>query len=394
MPLKSIVKSEGFLVEASGLTLSEVSKLVLGPAGKKLRAAIKDDTKVAEYADDIRPILRALATSHEFLAAHKEWNPGSNVNWALWSDPVAFFNRNSFWHWDLEKYLKWDIGVGTKRLTKDTSQFLREWVNTDGGSLPHLTRETLVELKPFRAQELKVLYRGIRFNNIGQMVRFHREYGEGKPFKFQSERATSWSTSKLIAERFGRYSASSSQGGAMLDWLHRVKDQKDYSGKGGFLIGARVPPKATLVDLSHPALPPFGFASHGSEGEVIILPDQPLTAKVYGIFGDAQREIDEYLASDYENKSPNDGYFFSYIGPFSPSVSGDTESGVVSFTRAVDDWYKDDPPDLKDSKFGGSVMDSFESHLYDAEWVDKNTVRYKRMKLSFNRVARNWLKKS
>lgn len=375
-----------------GKTLSEIRDSLFGssPSAKAFRAVTKAMDKGDPYDPALIPltipVIRDLAGSQEFKAGWSEF--GNELLWKHVQNPVTFLESLSWQVPRIKKWLDFEMGGQAKRFSRETSSFLKEWVNTNGSVLPTPSNETIQELKAFRPKSTQILYRGIRFHDIGELVLFHQTYsGTGKAFPFNSNWYSSWSKSMRVAEKFGRYSADSSQGGAMLSWLGRAKANKDYSGSGGYVIGARVAPDQCLVDLTNPDLP-FGGGQHGGEGEVIVLKNTPLVCKVYAIFGDVEREVAELLGSKWNApKTPGEDYFFSYLGPFAvDEVVGDETSGKVVFKMLPkEQWFGNregllTPRAVSEGSEGRfPVIPQFRKNLYEARWIDDFTVAYKRM---------------
>ena len=373
-------------ISGSGKTLPEIYASMFGPSqsAKAFRALVKlfkdgnDPAKELELATLAKPAVDALAESQEFKHFWNVYGGGLKIQWKYFQDPADFIDYNGWVVPHIKRILEVYLGNKTPKVSAATRKFLTEWVNTNGGSLPGVSRDIISELLPFRPQGPQILYRGIRFKGVGDLVQFHEKYSGGKgSFPFHSERFSSWTTAIGVAEKFGRYRSAVSQMDGMFQFFGRMKAQKDYSGSGGYIIGARVQPQQCLVDLSHPTLP-FAGGEHGNEGEVIVSPDTNLVCKVYKIFGDIQREVDEYMRSTYENKTPLDKGFFGYSPEFKVvSVKGDGESGTIEFGSHPGDLPKT-PRQINQGSLNG-LEGKFQSHLYTMRWLDDSTVEYKRM---------------
>lgn len=181
----------------------------------------------------------------------------------------------------------------------------------------------------------------------------------------------------------------------MMSWLYRARSGKDYEGRGGYLVGARILPEHCLVDLNHPDLPEFGFSQHGNEEEIIVLPNVALVAKVYDVIGDIEREVEEFQKS-WENKTPHHDHFFSYIFPVTvEEVRGDSESGEVEFSMVQDPYaLKGDAGKTPQQVLHERDIEStFRRRMYDIEWVSDTTLRYQRMSLP-GKVATRFLNRN
>ena len=370
-----------------GKTLPEIWESLFGGSreSKAFRALAKmaqgtwDEGAAAPLLPLGNKVLMDLAGSQEFKIWWKELRPSWNLfklNMGAFN-PVGLYNALAYELGDIKKYLGAELAKGAPKLSSQTRKFLLDWVNTDVHSLPRPDVEIIKELSRFRPSQTRIYFRGVRFHDIGELVQFHKQYGTGKAFPFLSKRASSWSRSMQVAERFARYHGAGSQNEAMMGWFNRMKSNKDYDGKGGFLMGARIAPESIMVDFSNPDLP-FQGGVHGDEAEVILLPNVKLVTKVYGIYGDVDREIEAY-AKSWENKTPLDQYFFGGMYPFyGEKQTGDAESGTVKFKIYEDDPHmKVSPEEIERGQ--DKVIGGFRQHMYDAKWVGPLEVRYERM---------------
>ena len=234
----------------------------------------------------------------------------------------------------------------------------------------------------------------MRFRSAGELVYFHQTYADGKKaFPFQGKNASSWSKSIEVAERFGRFQSAVSNFDAQISWFSRMKEKKDYDGHGGYIIGARIHPDQCLVDLTHPDLP-FGGGVHGGEGEVILLPNTNLSAKVYKIFGDVEREVKEFLDNKYRSHgTPLDPDFFSQWQAFVPDdVQGDADHGKVVFKVRDTSLNEAKLTPRQWSESGeGSIAGKLREQLYNFKWINDTTIEYHKMSLP-GRVASRYLR--
>lgn len=372
----------------AGLPLLQVYDAIFGTskAAKAFRSVVKkinkDSTPKEAFGDQFplaAQVVRIMADSREFKAFINQNDVAIKGMFKDVLDPYKFMDRLGWYLPNLKKTLEVELNRAAPKITAATKKFLLEWVNTNGRRLPQVTRDLILDLAPFRPVSRLVLYRGIQFSDVGELVEFTQEYGSGKPFTFNSDRWSSWTKYPTIAERFARYHASTSNFSGMMSFFSRAEKKKDYDGRGGYVVGAYVQPRDCLVDVNHPGLP-FDGGQHGDEGEVIVRPNVDLVCKVYKVYGDVLREIEEFQSSKYDfRESPAVQGFFGYLSGYTPEVLGDGTSGIVKFlphgskSNARADLEKD-------------LTRSFRRNLYTYEWVDDNTVRYKRMKLP-SRVA-------
>lgn len=386
----------------AGLPLLQVYDAMFGTskAAKAFRSVVKKINKEdapQEALGDLLPlasqVVRILAYSQEFKSFVNSSNPGIKGMFKESRDPYTFLSRIGWYLSDLKKMMEVELNRSAPKITAATKKFLLEWVNTNARRLPPVTRDIILDLAPFRPISRLVLYRGIQFSDVGELVEFTEKYGAGKSFKFNSNRWSSWTKYPNVAERFAKYHASTSQSGGMItqpimSWLSRAKNNKVYDGNGGYVVGAYVQPKDCLVDLNHPGLP-FSGGNHGDEGEVIVRPDVELVCKVYKVYGDVLREVEEYKTDKYRSKGgPASDHFFGYLHGYTPKVEGDEESGLVQFVSENPVKFQNAKKDLGGDPYQ-SVLKSFRRNLYKHEWVNDNTVRYKRMDLPSRVAARH-----
>lgn len=377
----------------AGLPLPSVYALLFGPGknAKAFRSLVKvldsdnpNQDEISMLVPMATPSILALVQSQEFKTRWNDYG-AYKLSWTA-RDAVSFIQTNRWLLPDIKKFLERSIGAKEPKTLASTKKFLREWVNTNSRRTPTPDKETIRDLLPFRLQTTKILYRGIRFSNVGELVHFHEKYGAGKSFPFESNRFSSWTTSQDIASKFGRYTSAVSQTDAMMGFFSRMKKQKDYDGNGGYVIGARISPEDTLVDLNHPGLSVSG--QHGNEGEVIVRPNTPLVAKVYQVFGDVLREVEDYLKDPYESKKGpiTDTYFLGYLGTLMVvAQTGDDDSGTLTFANiGRDDKPLPETPKSKSKDIG--LENRFRARLFTMKWRDDYTLEYQRMTLP-QRVA-------
>ncbi len=383
-------------IAGTGLTLLQVYDGLFGTskAAKAFRSVVKKinkDNATQEALGDQFPlasqVVRVMADSQEFKAFVNQTDVGSFGLFKDVRDPYKFLERMGWYLPNLKKSMEVELNRAAPKIMASTKKFLLEWVNTNSHRLPYVTKDLILDLAPFRPVSRLVLYRGIQFSDVGELVEFTQKYGSGKAFTFNSDRWSSWTKYPTVAERFARYHASASHFSGMMSFFSRAEKKKDYDGKGGYVVGAYVQPKDCLVDINHPGLP-FEGGQHGDEGEVIVRPNVDLVCKVYKVYGDVLREIDEFQSSKYNGpETPSYEHFFGYFSGYESQVSGDENSGVVKFLK-TDPKKTNARSDLESGY--NSIAKSFRKNLYTYEWVDDNTVRYKRMNLP-SRVASRYL---
>lgn len=376
------------VLAGSGLTLAELHNVMFGSskAAKAFKSLVNmsagawDDTKAESLIPLAAKVIEAMASSQEFKTEYGATDNPS-IFWNDYENPKKFIERNWFLFDSVKKWMNEKLGKSVPKLSSEVKKFLKEWVNTNKGSLPYVRRPYIEELKHFRPASPRMYYRGIRFDDVGELVSFTNEYSDGKPFYFESDRASSWSKDREIAERFGRYNAAANHNQAMMGWLNRVKNGKDYDGKGGFLIGARILPEQCLVDFNAPGLP-FSGGVHGDEGEIILLPGVKIVTKVYDIFGDVHAEVNKIMSSSYnKRKTPIEPEFFNWAHVDPVSISGDDRSGTVKLKA---------PGGTMDEDTRKSIDKLFSKNLYKSMWLGNDTVRYQAMDLP-QKVASRFL---
>lgn len=377
-----------------GLPLPAVYDAVFGTSksAKAFRTLIKDaadntwdDAKAATLLPLAAVAANAISDSHEF---RRLW--GTNGEWGDARDTKAFILSNHWYFPSVKRWFEEELRKPRGRLSKETSQWLKNWVNTNGGRLPKPDKETVHELMPYRPTGTRIYYRGYRFNDVGELVAFHTKYGKGKAFPFVSDRFSPWTSDKTVAERFGRYRAAVSHHDAMFGFFARAKSGKDYDGYGGYVVGARIAPDQCVVDLNHAALP-FAGGVHGNEGEVIVFPDTNLVAKVYETFGNVALEVEGYMKKNKDHlTSPKDPDFFGYLGRLEiADITGDEDEGTVTFALPTD-WVLPTGSTPKNMSANYSITEKLRVNLYFGEWVNDYTVHYKKMPLP-GRVAARYL---
>jgi hypothetical protein len=340
-----------------------------------LPSSVTMTPEIAELWPSVVPAIHMMAQSQAF----KQVLGGAQSPY--WDRFFVNYRPNDLlpwlrsWIWDfdtLKKLMARQLRLKPAKLTASTRKLLTAWVSNNSGPSGRFSTDEIAELEPFRPPGARIYYRGIRFSDIGSMVAFHERFASGKAFPFESKRFSSWTTSKVVAERFGRYSASETQNTAMFGFLSRMKAKKDYDGWGGYVIGAKIAPSQILVDLTHPGLEKVEF-QHGNEGEIILMPDVRLTTKVYSIFGDIEREIAEFN----ERKAPDSplGNYFRYTF----RQNGDANSGELVFSP-LNDWETKGKPNLPRFLIADEVKSALSKNLYYGEWVDDFTVIYRRMR--------------
>ena len=388
------------LLEGRGLSAGEVYDLMFGSGeaatalktlldraeeGEIWAPQFEDSNK--ELAAKFAPAFEAFKNSQEAKALLNDPDVDTRINWNSGLDPLGFVRNNYDKMPILKRALKVRSTVGKKKgrgaPTLGSKKWLRQWKNTNGYGMPDPAPEHIIDLEPYRMQERTILYRGIRFREVVDLLDFAEKYGDGKrPFPFQQNKPSAWTKSKSIAERFATMSAAGSEYEAMMQWAARAKSGKNYSEKGGYIIGAVVNPEDTIVDFDNIAV----NSQHGSEGEVIVKGGAQLTCKVYQMWGDVPREIAAF-ADSYNRSNPEEIYF-DMPWP-NKEFTGDTESGTIKFTgEPYFGYYSRDNPEIlksmtprKWASVGGRVYDpikTMRAQLYDAEWQDDYTIKYSR----------------
>jgi len=380
-------------VAGRGMGLPEVFQAIFGggSSAKAFRALVthmKDNwyrapadvpADARAMADAAMPTVQAIRTSQALKTLIGE-NPALGFPALSESDPVRFAALlGAGGLRDLKRLLEFHLKGKVPTLSGETKRFLREWVDTNVRAMPRPVDQTVWELKPYRPDGTQILYRGIRFTDVGELVEFTRTYGEGRPFPFSSARYTAWSKDLRIAGRFGRYRAATDQNDAMMGWLSKARTKKDYHGQGGYVIGARVKPDQCLVDIDKTGV----GGQHGNEAEVIVLPNQALVCKVYKVFGDVVREVSEFQSSPRAKQTPEE--FLRYVGLY--TILTGVEGDVATFKYQA---YRSDDRTTPRGADGDAVLNRFRAHLYDAEWIDDHRVRFRPMADLPTKLAAAW----
>lgn len=385
------------LVEGRGLPVADVYKLMFGPgepsaALKSMVDMIEDGAgwnqqmrpKMEELAAKFQPAYDAFKNSQEAKALMNDPGVGVEINWR--GNTPLDFALNNFHQVNVIKralQVRGTVGKTKGRGAPNlgSKKWLKQWKDTNGYRMPEPSREFIIDLEPYRLQERTILYRGVRFREIADLLDFSEKYASGKkPFPFVQENPSAWTKDINIAKRFATMSSAGSEYEAMMQWASRAKSGKDYSEYGGYIIGAAVNPEDTIVDFQNISI----SAQHGDEGEVIVKGNTPLTCKVYQTWGNVPLEIERF-AQSYNRTERIEDLHFGY-GVFSPQVEGDSESGIVKF-KEVDPYYarglvgsdKGLPtPREYDGANSNQSIKALRAQLYDAKWIDDNTIEYKR----------------
>ncbi len=372
-----------YILAGRGMELPEVYQSIFGnsPSAKAFRslvAKLKDEwyRTPTDYPPEVVTLARAAFPTFQAMRTSQALKTliGSQESVQMnFSDPdlVKFAMLYGKSLPGLKRLLSMEVLGKVPTLSGETKRFLREWLDTNSKAMPRPNSYIVEELKPYRPDGTLLLYRGVRFSDVGELVEFTNQFAEtGKAFPFESTRWSSWTTSKEVATRFGRYSSATSHNEAMMGWLSMFKSQKDYSGNGGYVIGARVQPEQCLVDIGKTGI----SGQHGNESEVIVNPGTKLVCKVYAVFGDVVREVEDFRSDKF--LSSQEVKDFVYPGLYTTLVSVDGD--LVTF-RSWEDAPAGSTPRSRDEKDRWSILRQFRSRLYKSEWVNDFQVRYKPM---------------
>lgn len=374
--------AQRYILAGRGLELPEVYQVIFGnaPSAKAFRSLVTKVKDVwyrtpAEYPPEVVALAKAALPTFQAMRTSQALKTlvGSQdfvtMNFSE-SDLIRFAQLYGRDLPSLKKLLAFEVQGKVPTLSGESKRFLREWVDTNSKVMPRPNPYIVEELKPYRPDGTLLLFRGIRFGDVGELVEFSKQFAEtGKAFPFESARWSSWTTSKEVATRFGRYSSATSHNDAMMGWLSMVKSQKSYSGNGGYVIGARVQPDQCLVNIGKTGI----TGQHGNESEVIVNPNTKLVCKVYAVFGDVAREVEEFRSNKYRAKEVKD---FIYPGLYTRLVSA--EGDLVTFRTWTEAPAGSTPRSL-DAKDGGRILKQFRSQLYKAEWINDFQVRFRPM---------------
>lgn len=169
-------------------------------------------------------------------------------------------------------------------LSAEVKKYLQKWVsnNSMSADLPNWIQTELMHIPEIRPDKPVVLYRGLLFQKRHMEPddlwtsrvpwRRAKKYVEtlmaGKDaIRMESPNASSWTTSKSVAERFATSRAATSQYGGMQNWLHAAKIKSQIQGEMGLVVSTIARPEEIIVDLRTVDI---GFRQHGDEGEVIL----------------------------------------------------------------------------------------------------------------------------
>ena len=369
-----------YILAGRGLELPEVYQIIFGnsPSAKAFRslvAKMKGEwyRTPADYPPEVVALAKAAYPTFQAMRTSQALKTliGSQESVLMTfseSDLVRFVLLYGENLPDLKKLLALEVFGKVPTLSGETKRFLREWVDTNSKAMPRPNPDIVEELRPYRPDGTLLLFRGARFGDVGELVEFTKQFAEtGKAFPFESARWSSWTTSRETATRFGRYSSATSHNEAMAGWLSMVKNQKGYHGNGGYVIGARVQPDQCLVDLNKTGI----SGQHGNESEVIVNPGAKLVCKVYEVFGDVAREVEDFRNDKYMSSQGIKN--FIYPGPYTTLVS--VEGDTVTFKNWQDAPAGSTPRSLDE----GNMLRQFRSRLYKAEWVNDFQIRYRPM---------------
>jgi hypothetical protein len=380
-----------------GLGLQEVYQYIFGsgPSAKAFRSLVKHmgdkwypspdvaPPEIQALSVQAGPTLRAIRTSQEFkslMSKYREYlgfpgmDKGDPIIFAAMLGPSGLRN--------LKKFLDSQLKGKVQKISGRTREFLLEWVNTNVSHMGRPDQDMVNELEPYRPDGVQLLYRGIRFSDVGELVEFTESYvGTGKPFPFLSSRFTSWTKSPDIATKFARYTAYTSHNEAMFGWLRQMKSGKGYSGFGGYVIGARVKPDQCFVDMEKTGI----SGQHGNEEEVIVLANQTLVCKVYKVFGDVLQEVEDFKSSNSEEKPEE---FLRSVGIWTRLVG--VEGNTATFRFDPSPRYDGSKPEgTPKSESGDAIIERFRANLYSSRWINDYQVQFEPMNLP-SRVAHIW----
>lgn len=381
-----------------GLELPDVFKAIYGTgaSAKAFRSlatyldnnfqldSSKASPEALALAELSMPTIRAIRGSQALKELLNQYRDVAHYVNITHNDPISFVNSmGKRGLKDLKLLLNLKLGNGAT-LSADVYKFLREWVNTNGYAMPKPFGSVALELERFRPDGTILLYRGIRFNDIGELVQFTRTYANtGKPFPFSSDRFSSWTKSKTIAERFGRYRAASSQNEAMFGWASRVRSGKSYDGYGGYIVGARVRPEQCLADLTK-----LNFqGQHGDEAEVIVRPNTPIVCKVYATFGDVELELEQFRKDPPQSIEK----IVKSSAPYNVSVvSIDGDIATYKWVDFFSMGYHKETPKTPRAIAETEIVGGFRKNLYEARWLDDYRVQFRPMLDDGAKLAAAW----
>ena len=246
--------------------------------------------------------------------------------------------------------------VSRGTMSSDLKKQLSTWLNSNSGhhDLPPWAERELLSIPTLRPDKRILLYRGILFSEASLKSRtsYDGTLEKGNGLKFLAtirqggrtvdlkwDRASSWTTSREIADQFAKYGPATSQFAAMTQWLHRGKEGKFIDGALGYVISTFADPTDILVDTAR--LNTELNSQHGFEGEVILRAGEYLAriVKKYTVTG----EVDPSAEATTADSHPVSGAV-DEIKKLNAALDTPEQLGFVDASRSF--WRSDSPTKL------------------------------------------------
>lgn len=291
-------RSISLLQEASDLPLSDLKKTI--QKDKRVSLILKRDSVFSDIKD-----VAAFVSTIKFLVLNNRnvmafvkmrGNVKDIHSYAfetLRKAKPEDFKEEEF---DLLKDLlgslfKEHTSVQNKTLSREARKEIDAFVNSDGvyHDLKSWVQREIASVPGLRPDKKVTLYRGLLFKeySLKETNRYDGTLEKGSGIKFleairegsrivdlEWDRASSWTTSKEVAEQFAKYGPASSNYAAQMMWFDRQMSKREIDGVLGFVISTLADPKDILLDVS--AYKPATHHVHGDEGEMILRPGKYL----------------------------------------------------------------------------------------------------------------------
>ena len=205
---------------------------------------------------------------------------------------------------DVKRVLQETSRISKNRIPAEIKKELVAWVtnNSRSASISSWATKELSIIPNIRPNTKQLLFRGMLFkghwfeenwntsDNPKSPTKIVNHLLSGKTgFPLDLKNASSWTTSKSIADRFASKSAATSQYSAMIQWLH-AKGKID--GVLGLILAAYVDPDNIAVDLQKVDID----LQHGDEGEMILKPGKYVTKIVAILTPEGEITVDQFPA--------------------------------------------------------------------------------------------------
>lgn len=279
------------LNEASSLSIEDIKKVLAKDKYGKI--ILKKDASLADVDDKekfLATIKYYLLNNHNVLAFVNSRNNIKDLFTGFVRDvrqiKAANLGDKEFANIKdvVDAIFKENASVSRGTLSASARKEVVDWVNGNNG-YHNLSQGTMKELKSIeilRSNKPVRLYRGLLFKkySLESREQYDGTLDKGNGLKFLDsirangkevdlvwDRASSWTTSKEVADRFAKYASADSNYGAMLNALSRGTNFID--GDLGFVISVLAKPEDVLLDVSKLSL---SRAKHDGEAEFILAP--------------------------------------------------------------------------------------------------------------------------